>query len=95
MGETFSYFSKEIPANEPNFEMDVRTISSSKTITAELNINVETIEYITDKKIFGGKNYLELPFTIFLKDGTNYNGDVTVLENTQIELCIHNAKTLR
>ena len=72
--------------------MEVRTISSSKKITVELNVNVETIEYKHSPKY--QRNSFVLPFTIFLKDGTNYNGYVQVWENFQIQLIILDVKSL-
>ena len=72
--------------------MDVKTISSSKTITAELNINIETIEYKLNTS-YQRKSF-HVPFTIFLEDGTNYKGYVSVWENLEIQLHIRDVKSL-
>ena len=53
--------------------MEVKTISGSKKITAELAINVDTIEY-KRSSIHG--NSFELPFSIPVGDGSNYHGKI-------------------
>ena len=53
--------------------MEVRTISCSKKITAELAINVDTIEY-KYSSIHGDS--FELPFSISVGDGSNYHGEI-------------------
>ena len=47
----------------PNFAMEVRTISCSKKITAELAVNVDTIEYKTSS-VHGNQEVFYVPFTI-------------------------------
>ena len=56
--------------------MEVKTISWNKTITAEIALNVDTIEY-KDQQVF------ELPFTISGGDGSNYHGKIEQPRNYQ------------
>ena len=62
--------------------MEVRTISCSKKITAELAVNVDTIEY---KPALGNESpswsYVKLPLTIFVGDGSSYRGMIVVTKN--------------
>ena len=62
--------------------MEVRTISCSKKITAELAVNVDTIEY---KPAQGDEDpswsYFKLYFTIFVGDGSSYRGMILVTKN--------------
>ena len=69
--------------------MEVRTISCSKKITAELAINIDTIEY-NSSSIHG--NSFELPFSISV-DGSNYHG--TIVLNKKYLFCyVYDVKSL-
>ena len=69
--------------------MEVRTISCIKKITAELAINVDTIEY-KSSSIHG--NSFELPFSISV-DGSNYHG--TIVLNKKYLFCyVYDVKSL-
>ena len=70
--------------------MEVRTISCSKKITAELAINIDTIEYHSSS-IHG--NSFELPFSICVGDGSNYNGKI-VLNKKYLFCYVYNVKSL-
>jgi len=64
--------------------MEVRTISCSKKIKAELAINVDTIEYKTSS-LHANKEVFERPFTISVGDGSNYQGKIIIMKNTAIK----------
>ena len=70
--------------------MEVRTISCSKKITAELAVNIDTIEY-KSSSIHGDS--FELPFTISVGDGPKYNGKI-VLDKKYLFCYVYNVKSL-
>ena len=75
--------------------MEVRTISCSKVITAELAISVDTIEYkhssVHDDEVF------ELPFTISVGDGLNYHGKILLWKRNSkfpLDCYVYDVKSL-
>ena len=72
--------------------MEVRTISCSKKITAELAINVDTIEYMNSS--IHGKSF-ELPFSISVGDGSNYHGKIVLQRKGLMLVCyVYDVKDL-
>ena len=67
--------------------MEVRTISWSKRITAELAINIDTIEY-NDQQVF------ELSFTISGGDGSNYHGKIFYQKGDKLACYVDDVKSL-
>ena len=67
--------------------MEVKTISWNKTITAEIALNVDTIEY-KDQQVF------ELPFTIPGGDGSNYHGEIKHRRSGRLACYVNDVKSL-
>ena len=65
-------------------------MSCSKKITAELAVNIDTIEY-KSSKIHGDR--FVLPFSISVGDGSNYNGKI-VLNKKYLFCYVYNVKFL-
>ena len=72
--------------------MEVKTISWSKKITAELAINVDSIEYKTSSLHQG--EVFELPFTISVGDGLNYHGKIALAKIGWLACYVYDVKSL-
>lgn len=73
--------------------MELKTISCSKKIMAELAINIDRIEY-KDSSTHGNKEVFEFPFTISVDDGLDYHGKILLWKNHSLGFYVFDVKSL-